>query len=91
MYNDVLMHKFATVSFDGLEVTLDSRLSHQKVCSKIRELDTNSHNTDVAYSGISGGQVKMKAAEFSIAFSMTTRKYLRVTSMVVEGPLYFAR
>ena len=91
MYDGMLMHKFATISFEDLEVLIDSRLSHHKACAKIAECDTNSFTPGLEYIGINGGYVKMKAAEFYISFNMMTKKYLSVSNMAAEGYLYMAR
>ena len=91
MYEGMLLHKFATVSMENLEVLIDSRLSHQKACAKIAEYDTNSFTPSVAYTGINGGYVKLKAGEFYVSFNMMTKKYLSISNMAMEGYLYFAR
>lgn len=91
MYEGLLLHKFATVSTEELEVLIDSRLSNHKVCAKIAEYDTNSYQSGLEYTGINGGYVKLKAAEFYISFNMMTKKYLSVSNMAMEGYLYMAR
>lgn len=91
MYDNILLHKFATLSLENLEVLIDSRLSHQKVCAKIKEYDTNSFTTGLEYTGINGGYVKLKAGEFYISFNMMTKKYLSISNMAMEGYLYMAR
>lgn len=91
MYDGILFHKFATVSYDHLEVLIDSRLSNQKVCAKIADFDTNGFTPGLVYTGINGGYVKIKAEEFAISFNMMTKKYLSMSNLSMEGYLFLAR
>jgi hypothetical protein len=91
MYDGLLIHKFATVAYENLEVLIDSRLGHQKVCMKIAEFDSNSFTPGLEYTGINGGYLKLKADEFYVSFSMMTKKYYSISNMAMEGYLYSAR
>ena len=91
MYDGILYHKFAAVSMEDMELTIDSRLPHRKVCEKIAECDTNSFTHGLQYCGINGGYVKMKASEFYVTFNLMTKKYVSITNLGLEGYLYMAR